>query len=74
MFRPMNLPALPLTRQGNPAGASNNGVLKLDFDRRLMPQFRGSGITSRRSAVSSPMTCIAPRQHEQTVVSGASMT
>ena len=30
----------------NPAGESNHGVLKLDFDRRLMLQFRGSVITS----------------------------
>ena len=27
----------------NPAGESNDEVLKLDFDRRLMLQFRGSG-------------------------------
>ena len=26
----------------NPAGKSNDEVLKLDFDRRLMLQFRGS--------------------------------
>jgi hypothetical protein len=26
----------------NPAGESNDEVLKLDFDRRLMLQFRGS--------------------------------
>src|SRR6202022_1010950 len=30
----------------NPAGESNDGVLKLDFDRRLMLQFRGSVVTS----------------------------
>ena len=30
----------------NPAGASNDEVLKLDFDRRLMLQFRGSVVTS----------------------------
>jgi len=30
----------------NPAGESNDEVLKLDFDRRLMLQFRGSVITS----------------------------
>jgi hypothetical protein len=30
----------------NPAGESNDEVLKLDFDRRLMPQFRGSVVTS----------------------------
>jgi hypothetical protein len=29
----------------NPAGESNDGVLKLDFDRRLMLQFRGSMVT-----------------------------
>ena len=26
----------------NPAGESNDGALRLDFDRRLMLQFRGS--------------------------------
>jgi hypothetical protein len=31
---------------GNPAAESNDGVLKLDFDRRLMLQFRGSVVTS----------------------------
>jgi len=30
----------------HPAGESNDGALKLDFDRRLMLQFRGSVITS----------------------------
>ena len=30
----------------NPAGESNDGVLKLDFDRHLMLQFRGSVVTS----------------------------
>jgi hypothetical protein len=30
----------------NPAGESNDGVLRLDFDRRLMLQFRGSAVTS----------------------------
>ena len=30
----------------NPAGKSNDGVLKLDFDRRLMVEFRGSVVTS----------------------------
>ena len=30
----------------NPAGESNDGVLKLDFDRRLTLQFRGSVVTS----------------------------
>jgi hypothetical protein len=30
----------------NPAGESNGGVLRLDFDRRLMLQFRGSAVTS----------------------------
>jgi hypothetical protein len=30
----------------NPAGESKDGVLKLDFDRRLTLQFRGSAITS----------------------------
>jgi hypothetical protein len=30
----------------NPAGESNDSVLRLDFDRRLMLQFRGSVITS----------------------------
>src|SRR6266705_647431 len=30
----------------NPASESNDGVLKLDFDRRLTVQFRGSVVTS----------------------------
>jgi len=30
----------------NPAGESNGGTLRLDFDRRLMLQFRGSVVTS----------------------------
>ena len=30
----------------NPTGESHNGVLTLDFDRRLMLQFRGSVVTS----------------------------
>jgi hypothetical protein len=30
----------------NPAGESNDGVLRLDFDRRLMLQFCGSVVTS----------------------------
>ena len=30
----------------NPAGESNGEALKLDFDRRLMLQFRGSVVTS----------------------------
>ena len=30
----------------HPAGESNDGALRLDFDRRLMLQFRGSVVTS----------------------------
>jgi hypothetical protein len=30
----------------HPTGESKDGVLKLDFDRRLMLQFRGSVVTS----------------------------
>ena len=30
----------------NPAGESNDGALKLDFDHRLMLQFCGSVVTS----------------------------
>jgi hypothetical protein len=30
----------------NPAGESNDGALRLDFDRRLMLEFRGSIVTS----------------------------
>lgn len=30
----------------NPAGESESGALRLDFDRRLMLQFRGSAVTS----------------------------
>ena len=31
---------------GNPAGEADRGALRLDFDRRLLLQFRGSAITS----------------------------
>ena len=34
---------------GNPAGELSEGVLKFDFDRRLMLQFRGSAVTSDAS-------------------------
>jgi hypothetical protein len=30
----------------NPTGESTDGVLRLDFDRKLTLQFRGSGVTS----------------------------
>ena len=30
----------------NPVGVSESGALRLDFDRRLMAQFRGSVVTS----------------------------
>ena len=30
----------------HPTGESNDGVLRLDFDRRMMLQFRGSVVTS----------------------------
>ena len=30
----------------NPAGESESGSIRLDFDRRLMMQFRGSVVTS----------------------------
>jgi hypothetical protein len=30
----------------NPAGEAESGALRLDFDRRLMLQFRGSVVTS----------------------------
>ena len=30
----------------NPAGETNDGVFRLDFDRRLILQFRGSVVTS----------------------------
>jgi hypothetical protein len=33
-------------RNGGPPGEADNGALRLDFDRRLMLQFRGSAITS----------------------------
>ena len=31
---------------GDPPGEAHRGILRLDFDRRLMLQFRGSAITS----------------------------
>jgi hypothetical protein len=31
---------------GDPTGEADWGALRLDFDRRLLLQFRGSGITS----------------------------
>ena len=31
---------------GDPAGEADRGALRLDFDRRLMLQFRGAAITS----------------------------
>ena len=31
---------------GDPTGEADNGPLRLDFDRRLLLQFRGSTITS----------------------------
>ena len=31
---------------GNPAGETDRSALRLDFDRRLMIQFRGSAIAS----------------------------
>ena len=30
----------------NPTGEANSGVVRLDFDRRVMVQFRGSVVTS----------------------------
>jgi hypothetical protein len=33
-------------KRGGPSGESNGKVLRLDFDRRLMLQFRGSVLTS----------------------------
>jgi hypothetical protein len=37
----------------NPAGESNDEALRLDFDRRLMLQFRGSVVTSDAAKVVS---------------------
>jgi RNA polymerase sigma-32 factor len=39
-------PAAAAAAMANSAGKSNDEALKLEFDRRLMPQFRGSVITS----------------------------
>src|ERR1019366_5209553 len=33
-------------KMANPTGEDENGVLRLDFDRRVMLQFRGSVVTS----------------------------
>ena len=33
-------------KMANPAGEAQNGALRLDFDRRLTVQFRGSIVTS----------------------------
>jgi len=40
----------------NLAGDSNDGALKLDFDRRVMLQFRGSVVTSDAGFVGVPRT------------------
>jgi hypothetical protein len=41
----------------NSTGGSNNEVLRLDFDRRLMLQFRGSAITSMPANVLPSLEC-----------------
>jgi hypothetical protein len=38
----------------NPMGESSGEVLRLDFDRRLMLQFRGSGVVSAARLLAIP--------------------
>jgi hypothetical protein len=41
-----------------PMGESKDGVLGLDFDRRQMLQFRGSGVTSEAGLLArTPASC-----------------
>ena len=48
----------------NPAGESKDEILKLDFDRRLMLQFRGSVVTSDAGLLALSRTRVRPNASE----------